>query len=483
MSESLLARLHFVIRPKAGETIGDFNQPDLERRLAEAARSWRDDFVSAAHAEYGEEKGARLARKYADSFPEAYKEDYAPRTGAVDLGRLEGIPAEGALDLSFYQLPEAGPHEARLKIFRVGAPLSLSGVLPTLSSMGVEVVDERPYQLDGLERPAYIYDFGLRYHRPLPVRSRELFQDAVNAVWEGVNEVDGFNALVLAVGVTWRQATVLRAYAKYMRQGGTPFAQDYIEDALQQNVDITRALVALFEARFDPGRNGHLAADGETRRAKTAEIEDRIHRALDDVASLDHDRILRSYLTVIKATLRTNYYQPGTDGRPKSYISLEDAARRDPGPAGAPAEVRDLRLLAAGRGGAPPLRRGGARRPALVRPARRLPHRGPRPGQGADGEEHRDRAGRREGRLLRQAAARPGRPRGLDGRGHRLLQDVHLRPARHHRQPRRRRDGAAGARGAPRRRRLLPGGGRGQGHRDVQRHRQRGRQGLRLLAR
>ena len=323
VSESLLARLHFVIRPKAGETIGDFNQADLERRLAEAARSWRDDFVSAAHAEYGEEEGSLLARKYADSFPEAYKEDYPPRTGAVDLGRLEGITAEGGLNLSFYQLPEAGPQEARLKIFRVGSPLSLSGVLPMLSSMGVEVVDERPYSLDGLERPSYIYDFGLRYHRPLPDRSRELFQDAVNAVWGGVNEVDGFNALVLAVGVTWRQATVLRAYAKYMRQGGTPFAQDYIEDALQQNVDITRALVALFEARFDPGRNGHLAADGESRRAKMEEIEDRIHRALDDVASLDHDRILRSYLTVIKATLRTNYYQPGTDGRPKSYISLK----------------------------------------------------------------------------------------------------------------------------------------------------------------
>ena len=68
---------------------------EIERRLAEAARSWRDDFVAAAHAEYGEEDGALLARKYADSFPEAYKEDYPPRTGAVDLGRLEGIPGDG----------------------------------------------------------------------------------------------------------------------------------------------------------------------------------------------------------------------------------------------------------------------------------------------------------------------------------------------------------------------------------------------------
>ncbi|MFL6133412.1 MAG: NAD-glutamate dehydrogenase, partial [Nocardioidaceae bacterium] len=233
------------------------------------------------------------------------------------------IPAEGGLDLSLYQPMDSRPEEARLKIFRVGSPLSLSEVLPILSSMGVEVIDERPYGLVGLDRESHIYDFGLRYHRRLPSGSRELFQDAVTAVWEGENETDGFNALVLAAGLTWRQATLLRAYAKYMRQGGTPFAQDYIEDALKRNVDIARGLVKLFEARFDPGRKGDIAAEGETRKATTAEIEGRIVHALDDVVSLDHDRILRSYLTAIRATLRTNYFQVDADGRPKSYISLK----------------------------------------------------------------------------------------------------------------------------------------------------------------
>ncbi len=323
VSESLLARLHFVVRPKPGEMVGDVDVHDVERRLAEAARSWRDDFVTAAHAEYGEEDGALLARKYADSFPEAYKEDYPPRTGAVDLGRLEGIPAEGGLDLSLYQLIDSSAQEARLKIFRIGSPLSLSEVLPILSSMGVEVVDERPYGVEVPDRPSFIYDFGLRYHRALPDGSRELFQDAVNAVWEGDNEVDGFNALVLAAGLTWRQATLLRAYAKYMRQGGTPFAQDYIEDALAHNVDITRGLVALFEARFDPGRNGDIAATSETRTIRVEEVTARIDSALDDVASLDHDRILRSYLTFIQATLRTNYFQADAEGLTKSYISLK----------------------------------------------------------------------------------------------------------------------------------------------------------------
>jgi glutamate dehydrogenase len=323
VSESLLARLHFVVRPPRGEMPGEFDREDLERRLAEAARSWRDDFVNAVHTEYGEEEGARLGRLYADAFPEAYKEDFVPRVAAVDLGRLEAVSEEEGLSLSLYEPMDAAPGEARLKVFRVGTPLSLSQLLPMLSAMGVEVVDERPYELEGLPRESYIYDFGMRYPRPMPANARELFQDTVAAVWDGKNESDRFNALVLAAGLTWRQVVVLRAYAKYMRQGGTPFAQDSIEDALRGNVDITRLLVKLFETRFDPGRKGGLPADSETRVATAADLEDRITHALDDVASLDHDRILRSYLTVMKATLRTNFYQRDENAGPKGYLSLK----------------------------------------------------------------------------------------------------------------------------------------------------------------
>ncbi|MEO5652573.1 MAG: NAD-glutamate dehydrogenase domain-containing protein, partial [Marmoricola sp.] len=103
--------------------------------------------------------------------------------------------------------------------------------------------------------------------------------------------------------------------------------QDYIEGALRNNVDITRNLVDLFEARFDPGRpdraGGDISADSEARAAKCNEIEERILRLLDDVSSLDHDRILRSYLTNMKATLRTNYFQTGEDGQPLQRLSLK----------------------------------------------------------------------------------------------------------------------------------------------------------------
>ncbi|MGL5824430.1 MAG: NAD-glutamate dehydrogenase domain-containing protein, partial [Nocardioides sp.] len=303
MNESLMAQVHFVARPPRRRLIPDFDLVDLERKLAEAARSWKDDFALAVSGELGEEAGARLARRYLNSFPEAYKEDFNAATAATDLTYLESIDDPAELALSMYEEIDSARGESRLKIFRIGEPISLSRVLPMLASLGVEVVDERPYELENLPRPSYIYDFGLRYQSSYPDRARELFQDALLAVWDGRNETDGFNALVLGAELSWRQVTVLRAYAKYMKQGSMPFAVDYLHEALLANVDITALLVALFECRFDPGITG-------TERATRVErLESRILRALDDVASLDHDRIVRSYLAHIQATLRTNYFQ------------------------------------------------------------------------------------------------------------------------------------------------------------------------------
>ncbi|MFJ9314108.1 NAD-glutamate dehydrogenase [Pimelobacter simplex] len=318
INESTTARVHFVVHLPKGELIpDDIDTADLERRLIDASRSWQEDFLQAVIAEYGEEAGALLGRRYLDAFPEAYKEDFSARTAAVDLARIEGIAGAEGRDQSLYAEVDAADGEARLKMFRVGEPLSLSAVLPMLASMGVEVVDERPYTLSGLGRMTHIYDFGLRYGGPLPDHARELFADALRAMWDGYTETDGFNRLVLAARLTWRQAMLLRAYARYMKQGNSPFSVDSIEQALVDNVDLARLLVALFETRFDP-------AAGDDRDGREAALVDQVRTALDGVVSLDHDRILRSYLTHIQATLRTNYFQrDGESATAKPYLSLK----------------------------------------------------------------------------------------------------------------------------------------------------------------
>jgi len=327
-TESVLARLHFVIRVPQGTELAELTDADVDRiesRLADAARSWADGFSEALLAECGEEQAARLARRYADAFPEGYKADFPPRAAVADLQHLQRLERkEGADDfaLSLYEPVGAGPGERRFKIYRTGEPVSLSAVLPVLQAMGVEVVDERPYELRCSDRSrAWIYDFGLRLpahqEHNLDGDARERFQEAFAAVWSGEAESDGFNALVLSAGLTWRQAMVLRAYAKYLRQAGSPFSQDYMEDTLRNNVHTTRLLVNLFEARLSPEHTaaGHELTDG---------LLEELDGALDQVASLDEDRILRSFLTLIKATLRTNYFQPRDDsGRPHGYVSMK----------------------------------------------------------------------------------------------------------------------------------------------------------------
>ena len=331
VNESTTARVHFVVHPPKGDHIPDVDVADLERRLTEASRSWRDDFTSAVVSEHGEERGSRLARAWGDAFPEAYKEEFSAQRASADVGRLEAISGDEGIDLALFDQDGAGGSfprgESRLKVFRVGDPLSLSTMLPMLTSMGVEVVDERPYELEGLGRPTFVYEFGLRHGRVLAASERALFAEALRAVWDGYNEIDGFNKLVLAADLTWRQATVLRAYAKYAKQGNSPFALDYIQEALRSNVDITRLLVELFEARFEPGSpdagGESLAADSEARVSRVEDVHQRLKAALDDVVSLDHDRILRSYLTLIGATLRTNFFQTTPDGAPHTYISFK----------------------------------------------------------------------------------------------------------------------------------------------------------------
>ncbi|WP_436775427.1 NAD-glutamate dehydrogenase [Yinghuangia sp. YIM S09857] len=328
-TESVLARLHFTVRVPRGSTLGDPDVEHIERLLSAATRSWADDFAEALVAECGEEPAAELSRAYANAFNEGYKADFTPRTAVADLRRIEALdPGDTGADftLNLYQPIGALPGERRFKIYRTGGPLSLSDVLPILQRMGIEVVDERPYELrrsDG--RIAWVYDFGLRHDPTLEAGDdvKLLFQEAFAAVWTGKAESDGFNALVLRAGLTWRQAMVLRAYAKYMRQAGSTFSQDYIEDALVGNVHIARLLVNLFEARFSPG---HQAAGTELVDGMVEELEG----ALDQVASLDEDRILRSFVSMVGATLRTNFFQRRSDGEAHDYISLKFDPHRIP---------------------------------------------------------------------------------------------------------------------------------------------------------
>ena len=319
VTESVLARLHVVVHtdPAAAH---DYDAAAIEGRLAEATRTWSDDLHDALIERLGEDRAAGLYRRYGDAFPPAYRDAFSPQVAVADIQRIEGLDPAGDLDMSLYLPLESPAGHLAFKLFRSGGPILLSDLLPLLENMGARVTDERPFEVRPVDGPAvWIYDFGLDYGPDVEFqadRVRQIFQDAFAQAWRGAVENDGFNRLVLGAELTSREVALLRAIAKYLRQAGSAFSQAYMEEALAGNPKLARLLVELFRIRFKPPRS-------EGREAKAHELVREIEAQLDAIASLDEDRILRSFLSVIRAMLRTNYFQSGRDGEPKPYLSFK----------------------------------------------------------------------------------------------------------------------------------------------------------------
>ena len=318
-----LARMHFLIAIRPGTQPPSPDRAEVEREVARVTRRWSDDLRDLVVAEQGEEVADRLLRRFTGTLPEAYKEDFGAADAAQDLLTLDGLlTGDDAADgLAFRLYTPTDPDEEadrRLKVYRTGQSVSLARALPIFTQMGIEVLDERPYELDcGEGADVWIYDFGLRLPAGVvfdEVRGANLIA-ALRLLWRGEVEQDGFNALIVRTPMSWWQVNVLRAYAKYLRQAGTTFSQGYIEQALSDHAEIAQAVVGLFEARFDPARVGE--PDGSD--ARVAAIE----KQLAAVASLDQDSILRSLLGLVRATLRTNAYRTDELGRRRSALSFK----------------------------------------------------------------------------------------------------------------------------------------------------------------
>ena len=319
LDDSPLARIQFIIRTTRGK-VPAVDDAALEKRLAEAGRSWSDRLEGAATAALGEEEAhARLRR--VSSFPIGYQSRTDAGQAVADLRRIDAVLAGSPLEVSLH--PKEGGELPGLRIYRVKDPVVLSDILPILENLGLRVVAEEPYCIEHADDVAvWIHEFQLAGVAPLTTVSAAIvarFEEAVVAVWIGRVENDRLNRLVLAAGLSARQICVLRLYAKVLRQIGTAFSQAYMEDALNAYPAIARRLVRLFEIRFDPDRRADpaLSAMGEVQA---------IDHALDAVESLDHDQILRSFLTLVLRTVRTNYYQRLPSGAAKPYLAIKLAS-------------------------------------------------------------------------------------------------------------------------------------------------------------
>jgi glutamate dehydrogenase len=320
VSESVLARLHIVVRAEPGETIAAPDLEGVQERIVQAARSWDDDFADAIAERVGRNRAPGLIAKYGPGFPEAYRQEVPVDAAVKDVLLAESLVDSDDLELRLYAPHGHDSSLRRLKLIRSGESISLSRVLPLLSSLGVTIEDEHPYDItvDG-DRTLHIYDLGFRLPEHAVAKPEELrqrFESAFHAAWNRDCESDALNGLVITAGLQWEQIVILRSYVRYLQQTGSSLGLEFVEAALLRNPHLARMVVELFEVRFDP-------AAEEGRRDRQETVAARARQALDEVASLEEDRILRSLFGMVTASLRTNAYQRTPDGERLDRLAIK----------------------------------------------------------------------------------------------------------------------------------------------------------------
>jgi len=318
LSDAVLARIHFLVRSEPASA-PKYDIRAIESDIVQATRRWDEDLRAALIESLGEEKAIGTARRFAGTFPLGYRDTIGAADAVRDIAHIERLNPDRPFTLSLYRPEGADDRTLRLRVLRLGQPVPLSGTLPVLENMGLEVLDEMSHELTppGKER-VYLHDFGLRSYRAIPdvAAIKGITEEALARIARREIENDGLNRLTPGARIAADDVVILRAYAKYLKQAGFTYSQAYIEQTLAAWPAITAQLVRLFHVRFDP-----TLSDG--REAAVKKLNDDIWASFNGVTVADEDRILRRYLYVIRATLRTNFWVRDAEGRRKPYLSLK----------------------------------------------------------------------------------------------------------------------------------------------------------------
>jgi len=319
--EGPLVRVHYIIGRSGGPT-PDIDRVTLEDAVADIVRTWSDGLADALRLVYAPDKARMIYERYREAFPHGFQDLYAPSVAAGDIRIIEALSEERPIGVDFHHRLHEEQRAVGLKVWNFGKPLPLSSRVPVLENMGFRVVDERTFHIDPRRESARIvwfHDMLLERRDGATIdldKGKARLEAAFLMVMRGAAENDGYNALTLAGGLGWRDVALIRALSRYLRQIRVPYSQDYMWTTLVKHYVIAADVVALFYARFDPRA-------GEERDNKQEQIVAGIEQELQNVQSLDEDRILRHFVNAVQAAIRTDFFQTDKDGQPKAMLAIK----------------------------------------------------------------------------------------------------------------------------------------------------------------
>lgn len=321
--DSPLSRVLFQIDINSLNEPPKFNEGKLENELIEAGRNWSDRLKQTIEDKIdNQDEAANMIVQYAQAFPLSYHEHYEPVQAVLDIEKISNIIDGDEIDLELYEENKNGKKELRLKLYHAKTPLALSDVLPIMENMGLDVITEHPYEIQPTKykHKVCLHDFVIEPANKTAdidiAKAKKSFEDVFKKTWNNEMESDTLNMLAFYSEMPWHDVAILRAYTHYLRQTNTSLSLPYMETALVTYPDIAEKIVSFFKEMFDPAKQ-KLTDAQKKNRIKS------IHKSLDKVESLDHDRILRSLTNLVNATLRTNFYQLDKKGQQKTHLSFK----------------------------------------------------------------------------------------------------------------------------------------------------------------
>lgn len=327
LDDSVFARIILLIESNK-KSISKADEKRLELLLRQEGRAWDEALAEVINVKYGADADYFIEH-YSEAFPSAYRETYLPTKALNDIDVIDNLAEDETISVSFYRDKFCKENELRLKVYLRDHPVILADVLPILKNMGLRVISELPFKIkinkDDQKEYIWIHDFVMQsdardLEKRVPI-IKGLAERAFKMIWHRKMQNDRLNELVISAAMDWREVKILRTYVHYTQQLGNPYSRNYISEALTKHPEVSRLLVDIFFARLDPAKEKESE---KYARACSLVINDE----LEAVSSLDEDRILRSILNLIEATLRTNYFQLDKNDQPKDYLSVKIDSNR-----------------------------------------------------------------------------------------------------------------------------------------------------------
>ncbi|MBB5186257.1 glutamate dehydrogenase [Zhongshania antarctica] len=324
-TDNRMARLHLIVQVGTDET-KNLDNTALEELIFGVTESWQEKLKSVLYSSYPRKTAQQLFQCYIEAFTAPYIAKTNIKKAAADIEQLEQLKnSDNNLAVKIYRDTSHSDERVELRCYFKDQPLALSEIQPRLSNLGLRLMLEDLYPVSVDNNETYwVQDF--RAQTAVDVNhlfwhDASHFEQAFIAIHKELCDDDDFNRLIISADINWREVSLIRAYCRYLKQLGNYFEQNYLSKLLVDNGAISRLLIDLFHARFNP--------NATERDALQSKLNEQLDIALEAVQSLDTDRLCRSLRTLIMATLRSNYYQTEDEQAENSAIYAFKFSTRD----------------------------------------------------------------------------------------------------------------------------------------------------------